>query len=261
MLKLKDEENEDVELDQSVESAAAYKVKNIKVGEDGTEIATEIEHFSHKHDLKLTDEKVHNNEKCDGCVRAISPPFYSCAKCSFFLHKSCANLPMKKKHWIHQDPLTLRKKHSRCRVCYQYCNGFFYDCDLCSFRIDVQCSLVPEIFTHEGHKHQLILSYTSFEQSCSSCDDRGYRVFRCTSCEFALDFKCATLPQTTSYKQHEHPFTLSYVAEDDSSEYYCDICEEERNPNHWFYYCADCTYPAHTKCVLGKNPNVKFRGT
>ena len=52
MLELKDEENEDAELDQSVESVAAYKVKNIKVGEDGTEIATEIEHFSHEHDLK-----------------------------------------------------------------------------------------------------------------------------------------------------------------------------------------------------------------
>ena len=80
LLELKDEENEDAELDQSVESAATYKVKNIKVGEDGTEIATEIEHFSHEHDLKLTDEEVHSNEKCDGCVRAISPPFYSCAK-------------------------------------------------------------------------------------------------------------------------------------------------------------------------------------
>ncbi|KAK7855956.1 hypothetical protein CFP56_025897 [Quercus suber] len=66
LLELKDGENEDAELDQSVESAAAYKVKNIKVGEDGTEIVTEIEHFSHEHDLKLIDEGVHNNEKCNG---------------------------------------------------------------------------------------------------------------------------------------------------------------------------------------------------
>ncbi|KAK7850842.1 hypothetical protein CFP56_043521 [Quercus suber] len=71
LLELEDEENEDAELDQSVESAAAYKVKNIKVGEDGTEIATEIKHFSHEHDLKLTDEEVHNNEKCDGNTRFI----------------------------------------------------------------------------------------------------------------------------------------------------------------------------------------------
>ena len=33
------------------------------MGEDKTKIAVEIEYFNHKHDLKLTDEKVHNNEK------------------------------------------------------------------------------------------------------------------------------------------------------------------------------------------------------
>ncbi|KAF3974631.1 hypothetical protein CMV_002047 [Castanea mollissima] len=264
LLELKDGENEDEELDQSIESAAAYKVKKIKVGEDGTEIATEIEHFSHEHDLKLTDEEVYNNEKCDGCIRAISPPFYSCAKCSFFLHKSCANLPMKKRNSLHRHPLTLLPKPFSwrnlfcCDACFQNFNGFAYGCNKCGFYLDVQCSLVPEILTHEGHKHQLILSYTGFQQSCSSCGDRRDLVFRCTTCEFALDFKCATLPQTAMYKQHEHPFTLNYTAEDVSGEYYCDICEEERNPNHWFYYCVDCTYPAHTKCILGEYPNMKF---
>ena len=164
---------------------------------------------------------------------------------------------MKKKHWLYPRPLTLRKAFTWCNACYQDCNGFFYTSESRSFDLDVQCSLVPEILTHEGHKHQLILSYTSFAQSCSSCGDRRDRVFRCTSCEFALDFKCVTLPQTTRYKQHEHPFTLSYVAEDDSGEYYCDICEEERNPNYWFYHCTDCTYPAHPKCILGEYPNKK----
>ena len=193
----------------------------------------------------------------NGCVRAIFPPFYSCANCIFFLHKSCANLPIKKKHPFHRHLLTLRKRDSWCYVCYQNCNGFFYDCDSCYFRLDVQCSLVPEILTHEGHKHQLILSYTSFDQICSSCGYERNLVFRCTTCEFALDFKCATLPQTTMYKQHKHPFTLSYTAEDDSGEYYCDIYKEEQNPNHWFYYCVDCTYPAHPKCILGEYPNSK----
>ena len=228
MLELKDAENEDAKLDQSIKST--YKFKIIEVGEDGTKIAVEIEHFSHKHDLKLTDEGVHNNEeKCDGCVRAILPHFYSCAKCNFFLHKSCANLPMKKRHLLHQSQLTLLPKipfSNKCYACSQYCNGFVYTCTTCNFKIDVQCSLISEILTHEGHKHRLILSYTGFTQSCSSCGDRRNLVFRCTTCEFALDFKCVTLPQTTKHKQHEHPFTLSYTAEDDSSEYYYDICEE-----------------------------------
>ena len=91
---LKEEENEDSELDQSV-YLATYEVKNIKVGEDGTEIATEIQQVSHEHDLKLSDDEVLNNEKCNECVQAIFPPFYSCVNCSFFLHKSCAKLPRK----------------------------------------------------------------------------------------------------------------------------------------------------------------------
>jgi hypothetical protein len=67
----------------------------------------EIEHFTHEHDLKLTDE-IQNNEKCDGCALAILPPFYSCGKCSFFLHKSCVELPRKiKRHPLHRHSLTL----------------------------------------------------------------------------------------------------------------------------------------------------------
>ena len=97
-----------------------------------------------------------------------------------------------------------------------------------------------------------------YQQNCSCCDSKIYPIFRCTTCEFALDFKCATLPQTTRYKQHEHPFTLCYTAEDDSGEYYCDICEEERNSKHWFYYCVNCDYPIHPKCILGKYPTIKF---
>ena len=86
---------------------------------------------------------------------------------------------------------------------------------------------------------------------CSACDSKGY-VFRYANCAFALDFKCATLPSSARYEQHEHPFILQYTLEDDSREYYCDICEEKRHPKHWFYYCADYSYPTHTNCILGE---------
>ncbi|KAF3944603.1 hypothetical protein CMV_028947 [Castanea mollissima] len=255
---LKEEENEDPELDQSVNSAA-YEVKNIKVGEDGTEIATEIQHLSHEHKLKLSDYEVLNNEKCNGCVQAISPPFYSCVNCSFFLHESCAKLPKKKRHPLHQHLLTLFPKscYFFCFACSRCCNGFMYSCETCHFLLDIPCSLISDILTHPGHEHRLLLSSIESRHNCSCCDSKISPIFRCTTCEFALDFKCATLPQTARYKQHEHPFTLRYIAEDDSGKYYCDICEEERDPKHWFYYCAKCDYPAHTKCILGKHPNCK----
>ena len=258
-------ENEDSKLDQSVDSEICKVIKTA-VGEDGTEIATEIKHFSHEHRLKLTDE-VPNNKICDGCVRAILPPsFYSCVKfnCSFFLHISCAKLPKIKQHPLHLHPLTLTfKKYSypeyvfRCNACYENCNGFSYRCQRCDFDLNVQCSLTSNTLTHDCHEHRLYLSITNYEQKCSICGIQKYQVFRCTTCEFVLDFKCATQPQTAWSKQHEHPFTLCYSPEDDSGEYYCDICEEERDSKQWFYYCAECSFPAHSKCIIGNYPNIK----
>ena len=82
--------------------------------------------------------------------------------------------------------------------------------------------------------------------------------FRCTKCEFTLNFGCATLSHTIKYKQHKHPFTLNYIAEDDSSEYYYDICEEKRDhPNHWFYNCEECSYLHIPNVFLGEFLNTK----
>ncbi|KAK4596023.1 hypothetical protein RGQ29_014201 [Quercus rubra] len=253
-------ENVDSKLDQSIDSEICKVIKTA-VGEDGTEIATEIEHFGHEHHLKLTDE-VPNNKICDGCVRAIlSPSFYSCVEsdCSFFLHISCTKLPKIKQHPLHQHPLTLtfRKYGFGCNACGQRCNGLMYFCQRCYFRLDVQCSLASNTLTHACHEHPLYLSITNNRQKCSICGSERYQVFRCTTCEFVLDFKCATLPQTAWYYQHEHPFTLCYSPEDDSNEYYCDICEEERDSKQWFYYCEDCSYPAHSNCIIRGEPNYK----
>lgn len=54
---------------------------------------------------------------------------------------------------------------------------------------------------------------------------------------------------------------FTYSAEDDSGEYYCVICEEERDPTNWFYYCADCDFAAHPHCILGNYPYINFGRT
>ncbi|XP_050274516.1 uncharacterized protein LOC126717165 [Quercus robur] len=234
------------------------KVIKTSVGEDGTKTVTKIKHFSHRHNLKLTNE-IPKNKKCNGCVQSILSPFYSCTQCSFFLHKSCSELPKIKRHPLDQHPLTLSYPQASfyCVGCEQTCNGLKYSCQKCNFDYHVQCILLSDTLTHACHEHHLYLSKTNHRQKCSSCNSESYFVFHCSTCEFVLDFKCATLPQTTWYNQHEHPFTLCYTLEDDSGEYYCDICEEERDPKQWFYYCAECSFPAHHDCILGKTPNVK----
>ncbi|XP_062143672.1 uncharacterized protein LOC133851331 [Alnus glutinosa] len=263
MEEIKKEDSEVVD-ESSINDSLAYAVKKIRMGEDKIEIAEEINHFSHQqHDLKLIDELLINNENCDGCMYPIFPPFYTCAQCRFFLHKSCVELPRKKQHPFHSHRLTLLTKVPdydvfHCNVCGRdSCASFTYHCEKCWFDADVQCSLISEIFTHEGHDHPLFLSRAPYHEKCSCCDGKG-NVFKCADCEFTLDLRCATLPHTVRYRFFEQPFKLCYSTKYDSDgEYYCDICEEERDPKHWFYYCADLNFTAHPDCILGINPYKK----
>ncbi|XP_060974272.1 uncharacterized protein LOC115695507 [Cannabis sativa] len=39
-------------------------------------------------------------------------------------------------------------------------------------------------------------------------------------------------------------------------DYYCDICEEERDPRLRVYYCGHCKYVAHVHCVISEVMNV-----
>ncbi|XP_059436024.1 uncharacterized protein LOC132168944 [Corylus avellana] len=253
--------NEDPELDESIDSLA-YVVSKIKIGGNNIEIAEEIKHLSHVHDLKLTEDQLLNNEKCDGCMHPIFPDssFYSCAQCRFFLHKTCVELPRKKQHPLHPHLLTLLTKAPYvlsgfiCNVCGRTCDGFTYHCEKCEFDADVQCSLISDIFAHDSHKHTIYLSRAPYMEKCTCCDYEG-KVFRCADCEFNLDLRCATLPLTMRYRHFEEPFKLCYKDEGDSNyEYYCDVCEEKRNPKHLFYYCAALCFSAHPKCVLGESP-------
>ncbi|KAF5462837.1 hypothetical protein F2P56_018810 [Juglans regia] len=240
------------------------------------EIVTEIKHISHEHNLKLAVDELENNEKCNGCTQYLSSdPYYCCLQCKFFLHKSCADLPRKKLHPLHDHPLTLVPNkfldYDRllgCDACDRQCNGFVYSCASCRFKLDVPCSLIPKRVTHKGHEHPLIVIHRTrpdfgHKDICNSCGERIVReTIYCGYCQFKIGFCCATLPLTIKYWPYEKPFILSYSIEDDSShEYYCDICEEKRDPKHWFYYCEDISFAAHTRCIMGKYPRIKVGST
>ncbi|KAK7830712.1 hypothetical protein CFP56_028013 [Quercus suber] len=117
-INLEELKEDDPELHQSIDTEIC-EVKKTALGEDETKIATEIKHFSHKHNLKLI-VKILNNTKCNRCVQSILFPFYSCTQCSFFLHKSCSKLPKIKQHPFHYHPLALN---------YQQASFF---CDACA---------------------------------------------------------------------------------------------------------------------------------
>jgi len=260
--------------DSSIESDVN---EDIYLEED--EEREEVKRFYHEHKLILSRNEVefdHRKLICEGCMQSISAPFYSCEQCHYFLHSTCARLPLKKRHPIHRHKLTLSATGdftgglSSCNACRRLSHGFAYVCHHlnCGYNMDIRCCSIPKIFRHEGHRHPLSFAKSSAEM-CNACDSSERRlgtnganyygaVFVCNECVFAMDFECATLPLKVKCEYDPHHLSLTYTVENDSEEYYCLICEEERNTNHWFYYCVECNFAAHPQCAIGPYPYIKY---
>ncbi|XVF02917.1 hypothetical protein REPUB_Repub04eG0216000 [Reevesia pubescens] len=238
--------------DISIESFTA-----IERNKDGE--ATKIKHFSHVHDLILSDKIIEDDKCCDGCTLSIMSPFYYCSDCDFFLHKICAELPKKKHFWAHlcQQLLTLVSGYNfRCRYCVYVCNGFGYKCDKCAKWICLRC-IAPDTLTCEGHEHPLAF-YWKYEGQCNGCGEKITQAYNCKECNFPLCMNCPILPLTIRHKCDEHLLALTYHDDNTySKSHFCDICEEDRNPSHWFYSCAICDTSVHRECALGRYPFMK----
>ncbi|MFQ6667101.1 hypothetical protein Gotur_033230 [Gossypium turneri] len=61
---------------------------------------TWIKHLWHHHNLTLSGD-FKDFKQCDGCLLPIDTPYYYCSQCDFFVHKACAELPVKKHIWFH----------------------------------------------------------------------------------------------------------------------------------------------------------------
>ncbi|KAJ0458739.1 putative chromatin regulator PHD family [Helianthus annuus] len=206
---------------------------------------------------------------CDGCVRPItSGPIYVCdneGQCNFMLHEWCSRLPAKLNgHFAHQQhTLILHSKAPGeffgvfwCDICRLRCNGFAYrcmDCDDCI--IDVHCAFLPKEITHTFHPNHLLspVYHKYLDDPCRMC---GYFFqgisFDCRTCnDFRLHVKCALfIPETTRNKCDKHPMKLSYFpVENHKSDYFCEVCERELNPEMPFYHCHDCMQSMHTNCA------------
>ncbi|MBA0735664.1 hypothetical protein Gogos_019493 [Gossypium gossypioides] len=232
-------------------------------------IAVEIKHAYHDHNLRLTfSGEMNDGGQCDGCMRTISTPFYSCEQCKFFLHKECAELPRNKRHPFHKHLLTLTNSNAVlfvCSACQNLHHGFNYKCNdgncMSFFECDIRCILLSDTLEHPSHEHSLFLVH-NFSANCNACrrkSDPWNMAYRCTKrCDFTLDLECATLPLTAWYKHDRHPLTLTCFDDFDPSQHYCDLCEHERDPNDWFYYCAECDNSLHSGCALGDLPFLKI---
>ncbi|KAJ0778248.1 putative chromatin regulator PHD family [Helianthus annuus] len=241
--------------------------------------------MNHQHELILVDtagsigstsSKImcHNPMKkiellCSGCVRPIMEmPFYKCRakedeNCNFALHEWCTRrLPTKvDNHPAHpQHPLLLMTNIPNmfnifhCGVCLLDCIGFAYGCVECGFYVDVTSGFMPEKITHESHPNHL-LSITKDRRTryCLMCHIPSISdyILSCSFCDVYIHPWCALLlPNTIRHPYDKHPMHISYLPiENDKSEYFCEICEEELNPHNCFYHCDVCSQSVHSDCA------------
>ncbi|VYS58661.1 unnamed protein product [Arabidopsis thaliana] len=249
-----------------------------------------IQHFSHEHHHLTLDENTSKdydeNKLCQACIMPIYfGNSYSCLQCDFILHEECAKLSRRLDHPIHPHQLTLvtdnplrpvgysiNSDRDICSACPSLCiAGFFYECSErnCDFRLHVQCATISEPLLHPSHMHPLFLtSKPDEERKCSVCAEaRGYytkETFNCIEeeCDFALCFKCATLPQKVRYKHDKHILPLFYGKKTSSMTYWCEACEGKINPEEGFYKCDEyCCVHLHITCMLGKDLYLKPRSS
>ncbi|XP_060974308.1 uncharacterized protein LOC115695540 [Cannabis sativa] len=207
----------------------------------------------------------------------ITISYYSCSfpNCKNFLHYSCANFQFKiDQHPSHSHhPLILQfSKPQSCNVCCKKDCRLIFRCHSgCNFNLCTEC-VVPKIIVRcQSHDHSLFFVEKAFyEGVCNACQ-KSYTqwssecfvpkevkrtqsfLFRCVECDFNLHFLCGPLPSIVKFDYHIHSLTLvdHYITKDDhNDEFYCDICEEERDPYIRIYCCKDCDFAAHIHCLL-----------
>lgn len=120
----------------------------------------------------------------------------------------------------------------------------------------MQTSKTPQpTVSYPGDPHLLAVledkpSQTSPCKECGDpCDSTPF--FHCTHCKSNLHLRCGPLTKTIKSKYHVDPLDLAdQYAEDNSGEYYCDLCEKRRDPRDCVYVCSKCNFVAHLSCMM-----------
>ena len=233
-----------------------------------------IRHYCHRDPLilyKYSSIEEHDYN-CSWCDKPLTGIFYGCKGCGFFLHEFCTNkIPKTLNHPFHPShPLRLQFVNSDTN-----CNAWTqkikirtpftssYCCQECNFNLDIYSAKMLPTLKHECHNHYLTYfgltyfrdkKYFKFHLECNACHELCFdSLYRCVQCNLNLHLKCVPIPPLAKHKYHRHLLVFKQsIREDDVGEYYCDICEEERNPTQEVYYCDKCTYIAHIECVLNE---------
>ncbi|KAK9016910.1 hypothetical protein V6N11_079402 [Hibiscus sabdariffa] len=170
---------------------------------------------------------------CDRCMYISVGYRYRCSSCNFNLDVACASslndhlpkdqelliLKDQKKmtilHYSHGHSLSIFKykkiheEHYYCFWCEKRLSEVCWGCTECKFYLHSVCrDKIPRRLSHPSHPgHPLRLRYiTGFHLRC-------------------------VVPSSAEHRYHRHPLLLvEWIIEDDSEEYFYDVCEKVRNP-------------------------------
>ncbi|KAB1995968.1 hypothetical protein ES319_D13G197500v1 [Gossypium barbadense] len=237
-----------------------------------TPIDKEINHFCHHHTLtQFNYRKVSKyHPSCFWCVKLLSGICYVCLQCDSLrlcIHESCLiNMPtVITEHPFHPShPLYIiaSSESVRCFACTSY-HTMIYSCKKCRFHFCVHCTNLKPSLKHELHQHHLtlfpIIKSHRINEPCKKCDisiylnplDEIKLFYRCLECDSSFHFRGLIHESSAKHEYHRHELILTdFFVEDFSDQYYCDICEQERVPQHPVYCCKKSRFVAHIGCAL-----------
>ncbi|KAJ6749825.1 hypothetical protein OIU85_000455 [Salix viminalis] len=163
--------------DEFIESSFDI-IREIKHGDE--RIIAEIKHFSHQHNLILSDE-FSNDLKCDGLD----------VRCFVSTKDSI-------EHSGHEHPLYLavESENRHCSGCGVSAEYGTFRCVDCDFNLDFKCATLPDKARHRYDKHPLFLTYidpNDYQYVCQICEkerDPKLWFYRCEKCDFDANPEC-----------------------------------------------------------------------
>ncbi|XP_017984257.1 PREDICTED: uncharacterized protein LOC18586175 [Theobroma cacao] len=217
-----------------------------------------LQHIAHKDPL-ISTENPSVKLKYAHCFVCWTPlldsPCFS-LDCGFYLHKKCVELPFEINHLCHHQHSMLLQFNSDslpCKICQEtQVKGFVYCCSMCKVALHIEC-VPPSPFIEDcSHEHSFTRCLRRFSFICGACGMSGnYASYICSTCALPAHKNCISLQRIIKSMWHHHPiFHHYFVVENECGILECGICHEEVSKEYGSYYCAECKFIVHVKCVL-----------
>ncbi|KAI6692752.1 hypothetical protein NL676_020462 [Syzygium grande] len=173
------------------------------------------------------------------------------------------------RHALYKRKLSEQCNPLECNVCSSSIHGStsIFCCERCNGYLHRSCAtgIPSQIQHHPLHAHGLTYFQrnSNSNSQCRACGKRcAVDLYSCELCKVHIHLDSLQLPQTIKSDHHIDELTLpESIVEDDSGEYYCNICERRRDPELWAHYCEQCQLIAHVCSMcsvsVGENPELE----